>query len=161
MSNDMKLSKVERRQVQVAMGFGKYADDVREESPAREAHDEAQAALKAARRAAKRDDLAAAKRWTEIAKRMSEAAERLAKTPPPEPSWQEEEEMRDFLRERLRALGSDSQRLQAWQMRLEIWEEMAAEARRTGCPMPAPMPPKPRTWMDDLPEDLRKRLEAK
>ncbi|MBK6705573.1 MAG: hypothetical protein IPG56_18615 [Caulobacteraceae bacterium] len=41
---------------------------------------------------------------------------------------------------------------------MKFWEEMAAEARRIGAPMPSPMPPCTPRWADKLPEDLRRRV---
>ena len=158
MSED--LTPEEDARVREAMGFP--PEGPREKSPgerAREAHGEAQAALRNAEAAARRRDHAGAKMWTDTAKRLADAAAQLANTPPPERDWKQEEGRLAEFRSRLLKLGTDAEALRFWRMRLEIWEEMAAEAKRTGCPMPPPMPPRPRTWMDDLPEDLRKRLE--
>jgi len=158
MSED--LTPEEQARVREAMGFP--PEGPREKPPgdrAREAHDEARAALRNAESAARRKDHAGAKRWADTAKRLADVAAQLANTPLPEPDWEKEESRLAEFRSRILKLGEGAMALTRWRMRLEIWEEMAAEAKRTGCPMPPPMPPRPRTWMDDLPEDLRKRLE--
>lgn len=117
-----------------------------------------QAALKSAEKAARRNDLVAAKQWTATAKRMADIAEQLANMPKPTPSWEEEKALRAQLLERLNRFGEDSANRYRWRMRREIWEEMAAEAQRTGAPMPSPMPPCPPHWADTLPAHLRERV---
>jgi hypothetical protein len=154
MSED--LTPEEKDRVREAMGFA--PEGPREKPPgdrAREAHGEARAALRNAEAAARRKDHASAKMWTDTAKRMADVAAQLADTPLPQPSWEEEEAMRAELMGRISKLAGDEEARRCWQVRQEIWEELAAEARRTG----APMPPRPHHWMDDLPEGLRQRLE--
>lgn len=125
---------------------------------ARDAHREGHAALKSAEKAARRNDLAAAKKWTDTAKRMADIAAQLASMPLPQPSWEEEEAMREQLKARLAKFCGDGMALQRWRLRHEIWEEVTAEALRTGGPMPPPMPPRPSHWADTLPEHLRERV---
>jgi hypothetical protein len=125
---------------------------------ARDAHAQGHAALKSAEKAARRNDLAAAKQWTATAKRMADIADQLANTPLPEPSWEEEEAIRQQLVERFAKFCGDDDALNRWRMRREIWEEMAAEAHRTGASPPPPMPPRPPHWADALPEDVRRRV---
>jgi hypothetical protein len=159
--NDAKYTEHEARILREAMGFTEEETPVRERTrsdSARESYDSAEAAVRQADTAARRGDLAGAKHWSDVAKRLSEAAERLASTPPPEPSWEEQEKMRAVLMERISKLAEREEALRRWGVRKEIWDEMAAEAQRTGAPMPSPMPPRPHHWTDDLPDDLRKRL---
>lgn len=151
----------EDKLIKEALGFA--PDDPREKTPgdrARDAHREGQAALKSAEKAARRNDLAAAKKWTDTAKRMADIAAQLATMPLPQPSWEEEEAIHQELSERLAKFCRDEMELQRWRLRREIYEEMAAEAQRTGGPMPPPMPPRPSHWADTLPEDLRDRIMA-
>lgn len=144
-----------------AMGFP--PEKPREKSPAdraQEAREQGYSALKSAERAARKNDLAAAKKWTDTAKRMADIAAQLANTPMPKPSWEEEEEIREVLRERLTKLCNDNEYMRRWMVRRDIWEEMTAEAQRTGAPMPSPLPPPPPHWTDTLREDLRQRILA-
>ncbi len=115
-------------------------------------------ALKRAETAARRGDAAEAKRWSEIARTLAEAARALASAPPPMDDPEEEERLRAELRARIGAYARGEHELHAWEMRKEIWEEMAAMARAQGLPEPPPMPPRPPHWTDDLPEDLRARV---
>lgn len=85
-------------------------------------------------------------------------AAHLANMPPPAQSWEEGEKTRAELRRRLARFCGDHNALYRWRARREIWEGMAAEARRVGAPMPSPMPPCPPHWADKLPEDLRRRV---
>lgn len=149
----------EAKQVVEAMGF--TPDDTHEKTPAdraREAHAQGHAALKSAERAARRNDLAAAKQWTATAQRMADIAAQLANTPLPLSSWEQSDEVREDLRARLTKIAGDEDALNRWRMRLEIWEDMNAEAQRTGAPPPSPMPPRPPHWSDTLPENLRRRI---
>ncbi len=115
-------------------------------------------ALKRAETAARRGDAAEAKRWSEIARTLGEAARTLAEAPPPMDDPEEEERLRAQLRARIGAHVNGEHELRAWEMRKEIWDEMAAMARAQGLPEPPPMPPRPPHWTDDLPEDLRARV---
>lgn len=142
-----------------AMGFPAEAPRLKSQADgAREAREQGYAALKNAERAARKNNFAAAKKWTDLANRMVEVAAELANTPPPQSSWEEEEALREVLRERLAKLCDDDEKLRRWRIRRDIWEEMAAEARRTGAPMPSPLPPRPPHWADALPEELRQRI---
>lgn len=125
-----------------------------------EARAQGYAALKSAEKAARRNDLAAAKRWTDTAKRMADIANQLANMPPPQRSWEEEQAINQELSARLARFSRDDMALQRWRLRREIWEEMTAEAQRAGGPMPPLMPPRPPHWADTLPEDLRERVIA-
>lgn len=124
----------------------------------KQAQDRAEAALRRADLASRRGDIADAKRWSDVAAKLSESARQLAETAPSLPA-DEEEAQRAELLQRLARLADSDRELQRWQMRREIWEEMAAEARRTGAPPPPPMPPRPAHWTDALPEDLRERMD--
>jgi hypothetical protein len=126
----------------------------------RGARNRAEAAIKRAERASRRGDPVEAKRWSDVAVKLAEAARTLAEAPPPDDPA-ETERIREELFERIRALGADDLAMQRWEMRLEIWEEMAAEARAENRPPPPPMPPKPAHWSDDLPEDLSERLRQR
>ncbi|MGQ0531573.1 MAG: hypothetical protein ACT4OF_02645 [Caulobacteraceae bacterium] len=151
------LTQEETRAVRRALGVretDKYDDH---DGAALRTRKEAGAALKAAARAANRNDLAAAKQWSEVAKRLSETAEHLANTPL-QPSWEEEEEIRAELRACFARYAETEDARREWLIRKEIWEEIAVEARRIGAPMPPPMPPPPPHWSDRLPEDLRRKL---
>jgi len=159
MDKPVTLTHEEQTKIRAALRLP--AETSRNDAPrdrARQAHFEARAALKSSEQAARRHDTAAAKEWTEIAKRQAAVAAQLANTPEPQSSWEEEEAMRVELMQRIDSLAGDDEALRRWEVRLEIWTEMAAEAERTGAPMPAPMPPRPPHWTDDLPEDLRDRL---
>jgi hypothetical protein len=152
------LSKEETRAIRRAWG-------IREEDPPnphletqRSNRKEAFAALKAASRAAQRNDLAAAKQWSEVAKRLSEAAERLANTPPPPLDEEEEQKLRDELSGMLARQYEWEGARNDWLVRKQIWDEIAVEAKRTGAPAPPPLPPPPPHWSDDLPEELRRKL---
>jgi hypothetical protein len=157
--DDPELSDEDSKLAYDAMGFP--PEKPREKSPADRAHEareQGYAALKSAERAARKNDLAAAKKWTDTAARMAEIAAKLANTPAPQSSWEEEEAVREELRERLTKFANDNYALHWWRIRHEIWEEMAAEAQRTGAPMPSSMPPRPPHWADALPEELRQRI---
>lgn len=117
-------------------------------------------ALKRAEAAARRGDAAEAKRWSDIARTLAEAARTLAEAPPPMDDPEEEERLRTELRARLGAHVNNEHALQAWEMRKQIWDEMAAMARAQGLPEPPPMPPRPPHWTDELPEDLRAHIRA-
>ncbi len=73
---------------------------------------------------------------------------------------EEEERLRAELRARLGAHVNNEHALRAWEIRKEIWDEMAAMARAQGLPEPPPLPPRPPHWTDDLPEDLRAHIRA-
>ncbi|MEQ1617045.1 MAG: hypothetical protein ABL883_01725 [Terricaulis sp.] len=123
--------------------------------------DRASIALKRAETAARRGDAAEAKRWSEIARTLAEAARTLAEAPPPMDDPEEEERLRAQLRARLGAHINAEHELRAWEMRKEIWDEMAAMARAQGLPEPPPMPLRPPHWTDDLPDDLRAAIRAR
>lgn len=123
----------------------------------RQTRERAASALRRADLAARRGDLAAAKRWSDIAAKLSESANTLIEAAPSLPE-EKEEAQREELCRRLKQLADSDFALQRWEMRREIWEEMAAEAQRTGAPMPSPMPPRPAHWTDALPDDVRHRV---
>lgn len=123
--------------------------------------DRAAAALKRAEAATRQGDAAEAKRWSEIARTLAAAARTLAEAPPPLEDPEEEERMRAELRARIGAYVDGEHELLRWEMRKEIWDEMAALARAQGLPEPPPMPPRPPHWTDALPEDLRAELRAR
>jgi hypothetical protein len=118
----------------------------------------ADSALRRADLASRRGDLAAAKRWSDVAAKLTESVGQLSEAAPRLPE-DEEEAQREELCRRLAQLADSDLELQRWHMRREIWEEMAAEARRTGSPTPPPMPPRPAHWTDSLSDDLRQHLE--
>lgn len=124
----------------------------------KQAQERADAALRRADLASRRGDVAGAKRWSDVAAKLSESARQLADAAPRLPE-DEEEAQRAELLARLTRLAESSREMDRWQMRREIWEEMAAEARRTGAPLPPPLPPRPAHWTDALPDDLRAQLE--
>ncbi|MEJ0060270.1 MAG: hypothetical protein WDM79_12125 [Terricaulis sp.] len=124
----------------------------------RAAHQKGEAALRQAEKAARKNDLAGAKRWTDVANQMVATARRLDEFVAPPEDYREEEEMRAEIRGRIAKFVNEDVTLQQWEMRAEIHAELCAEAARTGSPMPAPLPPRPPHWTDDLPVDLRERL---
>ncbi len=122
------------------------------------ARNRAETALKRAEKAARRGDAAEAKRWSDIAVNLADAARTLAEAPAPIDDPQGDERLRTELLERIRAVADDDLERQRWEIRHEIWKEMAEQARAEGRPLPSPLPPRPAHWSDDLPEDLRERL---
>lgn len=134
------------------------ASEIAHAKAQRSARNRAEAAIKRAAQASRRGDAVEAKRWSEIAGKLAEAARTLAEAPAPIDDPAEDERMRAELLERIRAVAADDIERQRWEMRREIWEEMAAAARAEGRPPPPPMPPRPPHWSDDLPEDMRERL---
>jgi hypothetical protein len=111
---------------------------------------QAENALKRADKASRRGDAAEAKRWADIARAMADASRVLAETPPPPSPVEGEESRRADLRARIAKLVEAEQGVERWEMRHEIWLEMAADAEAEGRPPPPPMPPRPGTWGDDI-----------
>ncbi len=116
------------------------------------------AALKQAERAAHRGNMAEAKKWNDVAQQIVATARRVAEIEPQPPSHEEDEAIREELRARINKYVEQDGALTQWRMRREMWEEMCAEARETGAPMPKPMPPRPPHWSDKLPEDVRLKV---
>src|SRR5262249_23151929 len=108
---------------------------------------------------ARRGDLALAKKWIDVSNRMIAAYRRLEDMATHN-TFESEEELRADIRARIARYVSTEQDLERWEWRRDIWSEMAAEAARLGLPSPKPMPPRPQTWRDKLPEDLRQRYVA-
>ena len=123
-------------------------------------HNRGQAALRQAEKAAYKGNLALSKKWTDVAQQMVAVQRRLEELTPQSLDPEQEEKLRAELRNRVAKFVEQDGGMQRWQMRREIWEEMAAEAKRTGAPMPSPMPPRPAHWSDDLSDELRLKLDA-
>lgn len=158
MSKDTEFNEAEVRMIRQALDIPEDEPRKTPHDEAHEAHAKATSALKSAERAARRGDYAEAKKWNDLAKHQSETAERLARMELPLPSWEEEEQTRAKLQEILTKYCSAAHEQLRWELRREIWREMAAEAERTGGAMPPPMPPRPPHWSDHLPEDLRRKI---
>jgi hypothetical protein len=96
-------------------------------------------ALKQARAASRRGDLAAAERWSKSAERMAAAAEKLANLPPPPDSWENEEALRAELRRRLDVFIKADQEQEQWESRRDAHAQASAAALAEGREPPPPM----------------------
>ncbi len=106
---------------------------------------QAEAALKQADRAARKGDLRAAERWSKTAERMAASAEKLAALPPPVDDEENADAIRAELRDRFRRLAEADRGVSIWEMEREAHQNICAEARKTGAPMPPPLRPRPYT----------------
>jgi hypothetical protein len=107
-----------------------------------------ESALKQARRAAKRGDLAAAEKWSKLAERMARAAEKLAAAPAPIPDYQEEERLRAEIRERLGRYVAAAKEVERWQKQRDAHEAAVQQALASGAAPPPPLPPSPYSMLD-------------
>ncbi len=96
-------------------------------------------ALKQARGAARRGDLAAAERWSKTAERMAGAAEKLANLPLPPDSWEKEEALRAELRRRLGVFIKAAHEQEQWEERRDAHAQASAAALAEGREPPPPM----------------------
>ena len=121
--------------------------------------DEAANAIKQASRAAKQGNRELAQHWTSLAEKLTATAQKLATVPEPIPDAIQHEEVTAELRRRLAKIAEMDNGVTRWEMQREMWLEMSAVADRTGCPHPPALPPRPRNWIDDLPEEVQRRFQ--
>lgn len=101
--------------------------------------EDAEAALRNARKAAKRGDLPGAERWSKTAERLAAAATTLADAPAPAEAWQTDEDVRQEVRRRLQRFVEVDLEIQAWEAERDAYEEAVRLAREIGAPDPPPL----------------------